>query len=59
MDLSEIEIHEQQYDELRVKESRNRSMTLKMIEEERSSYSPPVFVPSSYRISEKEDEIKK
>ena len=51
MDLSEIEIHEKQYEELRLNGSRNRSITMKMIEEERMSYSPPAFVPSSYRIS--------
>lgn len=59
MNLSEIETHEKQYEELRLNESRNRSITIKMIEEERMSYSPPAFVPSSYRISQKEELMKK
>lgn len=47
--MSELFQHERQYEELKINERMNRSITVRMIKEKDRDYSPPEFIPESFK----------
>jgi hypothetical protein len=55
IDHTEINFHEKKYEEMRITEEASRQLNFsRMITEQLKSYSPPQYVPNSFRLVEKE-----
>ena len=49
IDMPDLYKHELHYAEMKVNEPLNRSITVGMIKEKDREYSPPEFIPESFR----------
>lgn len=59
IDMTELFQHEKHYEELRINERLNRSITVRMVNDKDKSYSPPEFIPESFRRLKMEEELRK
>ena len=59
IDMTELFRHEKQYEQYRINERMNRSITVRMIKDKDREYQPPEFIPESFKKLREEEDLKK